>query len=117
MARKTRPRGQSKTGAAVDATDGSRSDLSEAQDVQAESRTSRLPLSFKGYARGSSESSLGIGHHVHSDGARLFVLGGGARLVQQVRGELAIIEHVGRHVLPRRFGRGVAARHAGNLQH
>ncbi len=60
LAGRARSFGEPQTGQAVDEVTGYRSDLSEAQDHEGQPRTSRVSLSFKGFARGSPESSLGV---------------------------------------------------------
>ncbi len=66
----------------------------------------------------ATEPGVGDGHHLHSDGTRLRLLGGRAGLVQPSRASLARLNHDGGGVLRRdAAGRACSPRQAGYLQH
>jgi len=53
--------------------------------------------------------NLGDGYHLHSDGARLCVSGGGGGLIQPTGAGVEVVDHAGDGVLPGRGERGVGA--------
>ena len=66
----------------------------------------------------ATEPSLGGGHHLFADRARLSLSRGGDRLVEPGSVELAAVEHHGRGVLRfRARGSAGALRHTGDFQH
>src|SRR2546422_5318056 len=82
VAGRARIRGQSETGAPIDAGDGAGGDLSEAAAVQADARASHLSVPAAWSEDRPAESGLDQRHHLHSTAARIHLSGRGDGLVQ-----------------------------------
>ena len=67
-------------------------------------RPQDLPVSAARAGDHAGEPSLGDGHHVHPDGARLRLSGRRSRLVQPSRAGVAIVDHNGSGILRRNAG-------------
>ena len=109
--------GQSQTGAAADAGDGHRGDLSPPTHNAAGSWAQDLPLFAAGCDDPAARPSVVKRHHVRAIASRLFVSGGGDGLVQSARVGLAVIQHAGGKFLCRSPRRSVELWAARDLQH
>ena len=69
--------------------------------TQARAGPQDLPVSAARARDHAAEPGVGDGHHLHPDGARLRLSGGGARLVQPPRAVVAAVDHDGGGVLRR----------------
>jgi len=101
-------RGQSQTGAAADASDGSGSGVSEAAFVG--QRRGTQGVSVPAAERGDRACEPGVehGYHVYSHAKRVHVPDGGDRLVQSVCLVVAAVEHAGCGVLSGSVGGSAA---------
>src|SRR3546814_5411394 len=80
-------------GGDADAADGDLRTVPAAEHLEAGAGAPDLPVpAARGVGR-SAEPGLGDGHHLHSDGPRLRVPGGGDRLVQPAGAVVAAVDH------------------------
>lgn len=110
-------RHQPQARAAADAAVGSASDLPEAGYEQAASEASDLPVFAEESDDHGAEPSVGDRHHLHPAGARVLLSGGGNRLVQPLRRELAFVGDDGERLLRGDFERSADQGNAHDLQH
>ena len=110
------PAAQSQARSTTDATDGPGSRVPQAADHAARRKPQDLPVFIARSEDRASQPGVERRHHVYPDAQRLHVPGGGDRLVQPIRAELAIVEHARRRVLHRSDRSGAGLRAAGDFQ-
>ncbi|RIA78972.1 hypothetical protein C1645_841921, partial [Glomus cerebriforme] len=95
-----------------------RGTLPQTEHLEAYAGAQDLPVSAAGANDRQTQSGLGDGHHLRSNGAWVCLLGGRDRLVQPPGPVLAAIDHHGGRFLRGGSGRSARpARQAGDLQH
>ena len=98
--------------------DGDRGALSSSAHHQARTRPQDPSVSAARHRDHASKPSLGYGHHLHPDGARLRLSRRRARLGDTSCFVLAVVDHDGSSLLRRDTGRCFGpSRQAGHLQH
>ena len=101
----------------ADAADGPGGDLPQAASVAEHDGAPDLPVFAAEREDRAAQPGVVQRHHLRAHAAGLDVLDGGHGLVQSLRVVVAVVEHLGRTVLPGGVGGSVARRHAGDLQH
>ena len=108
--------GQSETGAASDACDGTGGDIPKATAVETRAGAPHLSVPAARAGHRPAESGLGHRHHVYPAQAGVRVPGGDHGLVQPVRPGLGGVEFDGHRILPVGAGLGSEVGATGDLQ-
>jgi hypothetical protein len=108
---------ESQAHSAIDAADGTGSNLSQAAHHTARHQAQDLPLFAAKCEDCGPQSGVVQRHHVRAYASRLHVPRRGYGLVQPLRFELAFVEHSGQRILSGSFGGRVPANASADLQH
>ncbi len=87
----------------TDAHYGTASNHARPSYKQSASRTQNIPVFIARYRCLLIKCGMVFGHHLHPDGARIHVFGGGDGLVQSLRNRVGIVQHTRNRFLPSRL--------------